>query len=62
MGFLLMGVLLFLGIVGGFSAVSFLFSSAFRDGGIWGILFLVAWIIFCLWVASKSSNDKGKKK
>lgn len=58
MGFLLMGLLIYVGIIGAVWMVS----SAFRDGGIWGILFLVAWIIFCIWLASKSSNDKGKKK
>lgn len=60
-GMIMMGILLYLAIVGGFSAVSFLFGSAFEAAGIWGIIGLIAWIIFWMWIASKS-NDKGGKK
>lgn len=60
-GMIMMGVLLYLTIVGGFSAVSLLFGSAFEAAGIWGIIGLIAWIIFLMWIASRS-NDKGGKK
>ena len=62
LGMLLMGFLLYLAIVGGFSAVSFLFGSAFEAGGWLGVIGVVAWIFFWMWVASETCGDKGKKK
>lgn len=59
-GMIMMGILFYLAIVGGFSAVSFIFGSAFESGGWLGIVGVIALIIFCCWLASKS--DSGRKK
>lgn len=56
MGMLLMGLLTYVGII----AAVWMVSSAFADGGIWGVIGLIAWIFFWMWVASKS--DSGRKK
>jgi hypothetical protein len=61
MGFLVMGILLFLGIVGGFSAVSWLIGSTYEAGGVFGILGLVALCVLGMWIASVAYNDKGKQ-
>lgn len=61
-GVIMMGILLYLGIVGGFSVVSFAAGSAYEAGGIWGILGFVAWIFFLMWIASIIGDGKGKKK
>ena len=59
-GMIMMGILLYLGLVGGFSVVSFVLGSAYEDGGWLGVVGIIALIMFCCWVASKS--DSGKKK
>lgn len=58
MGMLMMGLLTYLGIM----AAVWMVSSAFADGGIWGVLLLIGWIFFWMWVASETCGDKGKKK
>lgn len=59
MGMLLMGLLTYVGIM----AAVWMVSSAFADGGIWGVLLLIGWIFFWMWVASETcGGDKGKKK
>lgn len=59
MGMLLMGLLTYVGII----AAVWMVSSAFADGGILGVIGLVAWIFFWMWVASKTCGDgKGGKK
>lgn len=59
-GLIVAAVLFYLVAVGGFSVVSFIVGSAYEAGGIWGILGLIAWIFFWMWVASKSDKDKKK--
>lgn len=54
---LLMGLGTYFGIM----AVVWMVSTAFADGGIWGVFFLVGWIFFWMWVASKTCGDNGKK-
>lgn len=59
MGMLLMGLLTFVGII----AAVWMVSSAFADGGILGVIGLIAWVFFWMWVASKTcGDDKGGKK
>lgn len=58
MGMLLMGLLTYVGIM----AAVWMVSTAFADGGIWGVLLLVGWIFLWMWVASETCGDKGKKK
>lgn len=58
-GMIMMGILFFLAIVGGFSAVSFIFGSAFESGGWIGIIGLILlFIVLCVVI----SNDGGKGK
>lgn len=58
MGNLLMGLLTFVGII----AAVWMVSSAFAEGGIWGVILLIGWILFWMWFASETCGDgKGKK-
>jgi len=56
MGFLLLGIGTYVGII----AAVWLVSSVFADGGILGVIGLFVWIFFCMWIASKTCNDKKK--
>lgn len=58
MEFLLMGFLFFVGIVGLFSMISFLFGSAFEAGGWLGIVVLILFvIILCVLISTFCGND-----
>lgn len=54
MEMLLLGIGTYVGIL----AAVWMVSSAYASGGIWGIVGLIAWIIFCMWLASKLSSKK----
>ena len=54
MGLLLLGIGTYVGII----ACVWMISSAFAGGGILGVIGLVAWIFFWMWVASETCNDK----
>lgn len=56
MGFLLLGIGTYVGIL----AAVWMVSTAFAAGGIWGVILLIAWIFFWMWVASETCNDKKK--
>ena len=56
MGLLLLGIGTYVGIIAAVCMVS----TAFADGGIWGVILLIAWIFFWMWVASETCG--GKKK
>ena len=56
MGLLLLGIGTYVGIL----AAVWMVSSAFADGGIWGVIGLFIWILFLMWVASETCNDKKK--
>lgn len=49
MELLLLGIGTYVGIM----AAVWMVSTAFADGGIWGVILLIAWIFFWMWVASK---------
>lgn len=49
MELLLLGIGAYVGIM----AAVWMVSTAFADGGIWGVILLIAWIFFWMWVASK---------
>ena len=53
-------ILLGLGTYFGVMAAVWMVSTAFADGGIWGVILLIAWIFFWMWVASETCG--GKKK
>lgn len=53
-------LLLGLGTYFGIMAVVWMVSTAFADGGILGVILLIAWIFFWMWVASETRG--GKKK
>jgi len=54
MGLFLCGLGTFFGIM----AVVWLVNSAFADGGILGILGLIVWFFFVMWIARESYNNK----
>lgn len=56
MGFLLLGIGTYVGIL----AAVWMVSSAFADGGILGVIGLFAWIFFWMWIASETCTDKKK--
>ena len=56
MELLLLGIGTYVGIM----AAVWMVSTAFADGGIWGVILLIAWILFWMWVASETCG--GKKK
>lgn len=49
MELLLLGIGTYVGIM----AAVWMVSTAFADGGIWGVILLIAWIFFWMWVESK---------
>lgn len=53
-----MGKLLFLGLGTylGIMAAVWMVGKAFDNGGACGIIFLAAWVLFWMWVASKICN------
>ena len=54
MKLLLLALATYVGIL----AAVWMVSSAFADGGIWGVIGLFAWIFFCMWIARESAKDK----
>lgn len=58
MGLLLLGIGTYVGII----AAVWMVSTAFADGGIWGVILLIAWIFFWMWVASETCGDSKKKR
>lgn len=50
-------ILLFLGTYLGIMAALGALSIAFEDGGIWGVIGLVVWILFIRWAAKKICGD-----
>lgn len=51
---LLLGLGTYLGIM----AVVWMVGTAFDNGGARGVILLVAWVLFCMWVASKICRGK----
>ncbi len=60
MELLLAGLLIFFGIVGGFSVISFLFGSAFEAAGWLGIILEILFILFAMWIATQLGDGKNK--
>lgn len=58
MGLFLLGIGTYVGII----ACVWMISSAFRDGGVLGVIMLIAWIFICALIASVSHGDDKKKK
>lgn len=57
-----MGELILLGLGTYFCVMAavWMVSTAFADGGVWGVILLIAWIVFWMWIASETCG--GKKK
>lgn len=53
-------ILLGLGTYFGVMAAVWMVSTAFADGGVWGVILLIAWIFFWMWIASETCGDKKK--
>lgn len=53
-------ILLGLGTYFGVMAAVWMVNTAFADGGVWGVILLIAWIFFWMWIASETCG--GKKK
>lgn len=60
-GLIVYCVLLYVAGVGIFSAISLLLGSVYEAVGILGLLALIAFIFFCVWLVSKSNDKDGKK-
>ena len=56
MELLLLGLGTYVGII----AAAWMVSSAFADGGVLGVIGLVAWIFFWMWFASETCGNKKK--
>ena len=54
MGFLLLGLVTYIGIIASVWAIS----TVFADGGTLGVIGLFAWILFCMWFARETGKDK----
>lgn len=59
-GAIVYGILLYLGIVGGFSLVSLVFGSAYEIGGGLGVVGLIVFFIVLCVMTSNNGDDKKK--
>lgn len=55
-GLILLGLVTYFGVM----AAVWMVSTAFADWGVWGVILLIAWIFFWMWIASETCG--GKKK